>query len=1034
MMKYLKFLFSPMLMGFLFLAFAMSMAVATFIENDFGSPVAYSMVYGTKWFELILFLLAVNLIGQLIIYKLFRRAKLPTALFHLSFLLLIIGAGITRYFGWEGTMHIREGEEQTECYTADKYIVCSVKEADGSVASVRSDKYSLTSVSADEYKKVIKINGNDYNLTLAKIIPNATEALRESPAGVPIISMVVTAGAMGRETLVIQKGERKSSGGISIGFESADSADVNISFNGMAFFMSSRFDIGEMSMMSQAVTPAEPGKPLRLKEMQIISVKGIRIVPQEMLAAGVETVVAVNPEQQNTGQNAFIFHLSGANRTADLTLWDSESEIAGRTSAVIDGKTVEINYGSKITNLPFSLKLNDFILERYPGSNSPSGYKSDVVLVDKAANLEKPFMIFMNNILKYKGYRFYQSSFDKDEQGTILSVNHDMAGMFVSYTGYILLFIFMILSLINKNSLFHNITAGFWNSTIRKAAAAIVLMLFLSGLTVTDAQKLIPEKSVAQEFGKVLVQDQKGRTKPLFTLSNDILRKVTRENEFEGLSSMQVFLGLYLDFDNWKDVPLIRISNQDIQRKLGIRGKYAAFSDIVNLEGDGGYKLSDDVNKAYAKAPGDRNKSDKEVMKIDERMNIVYMIYKGEFLKLFPLKNGTHDWGLPEAALAKAVNKDDSLYLKSILPILDDAIKGNNISTTRQITESISGYQKRFSGYDLPSSSRTNAELLYYKLSIFERLFPFYATVGLIMLIALITMVIRGRTQTSLVVKILSWLLFAGFLLHTFGLGIRWYIAGHSPMTNGYESMIFISWVTLLAGFIFSRKSAFALSATAVLGSMTLMVAHLSFMDPEITNLVPVLKSYWLTLHVSVITGSYGFLGLGAILGLIIMVLLLFSNSGNRERISATIDELTVINYKTLTLGLYFLTIGTFLGAVWANESWGRYWGWDPKETWSLITIIIYSIVIHSRNIPGMKDIFTFNLLSLFAFSGVLMTYFGVNYYLSGMHSYAAGDPVPVPTFVYVAVILLASISFVAYMKYNRYKPVQNNEAVKTDN
>jgi cytochrome c-type biogenesis protein CcsB len=500
---------------------------------------------------------------------------------------------------------------------------------------------------------------------------------------------------------------------------------------------------------------------------------------------------------------------------------------------------------------------------------------------------------------------------------------------------------------------------------------------------------------------------------------------VARENDFDGLTSMQVFLGLYLDFDNWKDVPLIRVSNQDVQRKLGIKGKLAAFSDIVDIKGNGTYKLSDDVNQAYAKAPGDRNKTDKEVMKIDERLNIVYMIYKGEFLKLFPLKNGTHDWGLPESALVKAINKDDSLYLKTILPLLEDAIKSNNLSTTRQITESISGYQKRFSEYDLPSASKTKVELLYYKLSIFERLFPFYATVGLIMLIALIAGVIRGRKEKSLVVNTLGWVLFAGYLFHTFGLGIRWYIAGHSPMSNGYESMIFISWVTLLAGFIFSRKSAFALSATAVLASMTLMVAHLSFMDPEITNLVPVLKSYWLTLHVSVITGSYGFLGLGAILGLIIMVLLLFSNAGNRERISATIDELTLINYKTLTLGLYFLTIGTFLGAVWANESWGRYWGWDPKETWSLITIIIYSIVIHSRNIPGMKDIFTFNLLSLFAFSSVLMTYFGVNYYLSGMHSYAAGDPVPVPSFVYVAVILLAAVSFAAYMKYNSHKAVQ---------
>jgi cytochrome c-type biogenesis protein CcsB len=193
-------------------------------------------------------------------------------------------------------------------------------------------------------------------------------------------------------------------------------------------------------------------------------------------------------------------------------------------------------------------------------------------------------------------------------------------------------------------------------------------------------------------------------------------------------------------------------------------------------------------------------------------------------------------------------------------------------------------------------------------------------------------------------------------------------------------------------------------------------------MDPEITNLVPVLKSHWLTLHVSVIVSSDGFLGVAAILSLINIILLAISNDKNRERISDTIDELTVINFKTITIGLYLLTIGTFLGAVWANESWGRYWGWDPKETWSLITIIIYSIVIHSRRIPGMKDIFTFNLISLFAFASVLMTYFGVNYYLSGMHSYAAGEAAPVPVFVYVAVIVLTAITLVAYSKYKPTK------------
>jgi cytochrome c-type biogenesis protein CcsB len=282
----------------------------------------------------------------------------------------------------------------------------------------------------------------------------------------------------------------------------------------------------------------------------------------------------------------------------------------------------------------------------------------------------------------------------------------------------------------------------------------------------------------------------------------------------------------------------------------------------------------------------------------------------------------------------------------------------------------------------------------------------------------LVYAIASGKSTFVKGIKVLNILLIIGFVLHTLGLIMRWYISGHAPMSNGYESMVFISWATLLAGFIFSRKSHFAMAATAVLSSLTLLVAHLSFMDPEITNLVPVLKSYWLTLHVSVIISSYGFLGLGAVLGLIVMILYSLSNPKNNQRISNAIDELTVLNYSTLTIGLYLLTIGTFLGAIWANESWGRYWGWDPKETWSLITMMIYSLVIHSRMIKPLRSVYTFNLLSLFAFSSVLMTYFGVNYYLSGLHSYASGDPIPVPSFVYITVIALFIISIVALFKY----------------
>jgi len=1021
-MKYIKFLFSPLLMGALFIVFAIAMAVATFLENDFGSAAAYNMVYNTRWFELILLLLAVNLVGQIVILRMLRKEKLTIALFHLSFILMIVGAGITRYFGWEGSMHIREGEVQQQCFSNEKYIGYSVKDKDGAVITNRSDKYSLTPVSADNYIKELQINGRKYELILAKIIPNASEVVADSPEGEPIVSLLVMKNMMSTETITLRKGDSKTSDGISFGFASPQPADVNISIDSGKFFVLSRFNLGEMNMMTQQVTATEPGKPVELKKLQILTWNDIKIVPQQMSVSGIISAVGSKPEEQTTGQNAFIFHLISGKKSATLYLWDKEGEKMATASSELDGNTVEVSYGSRATALPFSIKLNKFILERYPGSSSPSGYKSDVVLLDKRENVEKPFMIFMNNILKYKGYRFYQSSFDRDEKGTVLSVNHDMAGMTVTYTGYGLLFIFIILSLLNKKSVFHTVTASHWNSLIRKSVPAVILILFFAGVTDASAQKLVPEKSVANEFGKVLVQDQKGRTKPLFTLSNDILRKVTRKNEFEGLNSMQVFLGLYFDFNNWKDVPFISVSSSDIQRKLGISRNYASFADLVNLEGNGTYKIAEEVNAAYSKSPSERSMTDKEMMKIDERVNIVYMIFKGDFMKLFPLKDGTHDWGSSQDALKKATSKEDSIYVATIIPSLSDALQTNNKVKVRQIAESITGYQTRFSLYSLPSQSKTDAEVLYYKLGIFEHLFPFYATLGLVMLIGLITMVIRGNKGTSVLVKVLGWLLLAGFLFHTLGLGLRWYVAGHAPMSNGYESMTFISWAIILAGFIFSRKSAFALSAAAVLAGMTLMVAHMSFMDPEITNLVPVLKSYWLTLHVSVIVSSDGFLGVGAILSLINLILLSLSNNKNRERISTTIDELTIINFKTLTIGLYLLTIGTFLGAVWANESWGRYWGWDPKETWSLITIIIYSIVIHSRRIPGIKDVFTFNLISLFAFSSVLMTYFGVNYYLSGMHSYASGDPVPVPSFVYIVVIVLAALSLLAYSKYR--KPV----------
>jgi cytochrome c-type biogenesis protein CcsB len=257
-------------------------------------------------------------------------------------------------------------------------------------------------------------------------------------------------------------------------------------------------------------------------------------------------------------------------------------------------------------------------------------------------------------------------------------------------------------------------------------------------------------------------------------------------------------------------------------------------------------------------------------------------------------------------------------------------------------------------------------------------------------------------------------ILLFGFLLHVIGLGIRWYIAGHAPWSNAYESIVFIAASTVFAGIVLAKNSPFALAGTAILAGVTMGVAHMNFINPEITNLVPVLKSYWLMIHVATIISGDGFLGLGSILSLLVLILFIMRSKNGNENIDRSIKELSNLSEMALIIGLFLLTIGNFLGGVWANESWGRYWGWDSKETWAAVSILIYATVLHLRFIPSLKSTFTYNVASAWAYSSVLMTYFGVNYYLSGLHSYAAGDPVPIPLWVYYGIAGLFVLTVLA--------------------
>ncbi len=352
---------------------------------------------------------------------------------------------------------------------------------------------------------------------------------------------------------------------------------------------------------------------------------------------------------------------------------------------------------------------------------------------------------------------------------------------------------------------------------------------------------------------------------------------------------------------------------------------------------------------------------------------------------------------------------------------MQKAFASGDWATANLLVDELAKHQKASGSAIIPSDAHRSAELFLNRLDPFNRLGKWYGLLGLGFLVVLFWSVFKPSARLEKVFKVLFWATAAGFAMHTLGLGLRWFVSGRAPWSNGYESMIYIGWTTTLAGLIFSRKSTGALAATCVLAATILMVAHLSWLDPEITPLVPVLKSYWLTIHVSLEAGSYGFLVLGAIIGALNLILMIVATRRNGENIYRIVRELGYISEMTLTGGLVMISVGTYLGGVWANESWGRYWGWDAKETWALVTILVYAFILHMRFIPGLRGIYAYNVATLLGWASVMMTYFGVNYYLSGLHSYAAGDPVPVPPFVYWTVGILTVIALLAFWRHRKY-------------
>lgn len=578
--------------------------------------------------------------------------------------------------------------------------------------------------------------------------------------------------------------------------------------------------------------------------------------------------------------------------------------------------------------LPFSITLVRFELDRYPRSNSPSSFASEITVTDNEKKSVRSFRIYMNNILKYRGYRFFQSSYDQDEKGTFLSVSYDFWGTAVTYAGYFLMVIGMILTLFNKTSRFRQVLRLSDDMRLKRKAVIMIALLFaISNIAASEVES--SKKEHLKELNSLLILDKaQGRVEPFSTFASDVLRKISRKNSYNKMSATEVIMAMSANTLIWQNEPIIKVSNRRLGDELGAINGYVSYNQLFNNGGT--YRLAELVEQVYQKELSARNKYDKELLNVDERVNICYQLYSGSLLQFISEKGGTN----------------------------------------------------------IPSARKIKAEIFYNDLNLFGKLAKLYALLGFFLLV-LNLVYIFSNSGLGKVFNFAFYVFGAIFVVYTAGLVLRWYISNHAPWSNGYETMVFVGWATSLSGLLFARKSPITLAITSVLAGIVLFVAGMSWMNPEITNLVPVLKSYWLIFHVAIITSSYGFLAMGALLGFLNMTLLAARIKNKSERLNNSIQEISYITELALYVGLILLTLGCILGAVWANESWGRYWGWDPKETWALISIIVYAIILHLIKIPKVYSPLLLSILAFLGFSAIIMTFFGVNYYFTGMHSYA---------------------------------------------
>ena len=634
--------------------------------------------------------------------------------------------------------------------------------------------------------------------------------------------------------------------------------------------------------------------------------------------------------------------------------------------------------------LPFSITLNQFEIIYYKGTLAPMDFISHISVADKDCHRQIQGKVSMNHIFSYQHYRFYQSGYSEDNEGSVFSVSHDPYGIGITYAGYTLLLLSTVFFFFSPQSRFRQLL----KSPLLHRSLTVILLLFAFSLNSnflkanSTSPKVLP-REVAEHFGDLYIL-YNNRICPLQTFARDFTIKLYGSSSYKGLTPEEVLTGWLFYYDSWKNAPIIRIKSNEARKLLEIEGNYARLKDYISTINE--YKLEKMMNHIRS---GEQVTDKRGIEEADEKFNIINLVCTGAMMKIFPCRNiagKTLEWYSQSDQLPQDMDNDKWVFIRKSMSYVNEMIVMKKYNDACLLLEKIKKYQQKECDGLLPADNKFKAEKIYNQFDYSKSVAMACICIGLICFIYYCHCMASQKRTSRKAIIILNILLWIVFTYLSAAICLRGYVSNHLPLSNGFETMQFMAWCTLLLTFLLQRKFAMLLPFGFLLCGLTLMVSMLGESNPQITQLMPVLQSPLLSIHVVVIMIAYSLLAFIMLNGVTAVIL-----HQSQKECKEQIERLQIISQIILYPAIFLLAIGIFIGAVWANVSWGRYWGWDPKEVWALITMLVYALALHPRSLPWFHRTMFFHVFCITAFITVLITYFGVNFLLGGMHSYANG-------------------------------------------